>query len=58
MLDYVEAVKAGRFVLNFDTINKYLMRFPYFSKYSESVRHKLLGFGTLKVYEKGELIFR
>jgi len=57
VLEYVETVKSGRFVLNFDEINRYLMRFPYFSRYSESVRHKLLSFGMLRVYEKGEIIF-
>jgi hypothetical protein len=38
VMAYVKLVKSGKLALNFYEIDRYLQRFPYFSKYSESVR--------------------
>lgn len=41
-----------------NSIDKYLTRFAYFSKYSEKVRSKLMEVGTLRIFKKNEIIYR
>ena len=44
--------------MNYDIIDQYITRFPYFSKYAESVRKRLLDLAELRLYKKNEIIFR
>jgi len=57
VLEYVKTIKLGRLAVNYDEIDKYLTRFPYFSKYAQQVRKQLVSLGTLRVVKRNEVIF-
>ena len=55
--DFIQKERAGLNPWNYDSIDQYLCRFPYFSKYSEVVRRKLIANCEIKIYKQNELIF-
>ena len=55
VMKYVKEIKRSKLISN--DIDKFLMRFAYFSKYPEKVRSKLMEVGTLKVFKKNEVIY-